>query len=230
MSGSTEEVVMEIIDITLPLHAGTLVYEGDPPFEATQTSRVVKDNPGSLALSILSMGSHSGTHIDAPRHFVEPGGDVEGLDLHALCGPARVVDLRGRGRRIDESTLRSLDLEGVTRLLMKTDNSELLGASAFRRDYTHLTREGAVYLRRELELRLIGIDYLSVDPWPDPWPGFDFPAHHALLDPEPSRSPVVIVESLDLRRVAPGDYELWCLPLKLRGLDGAPVRAVLCRR
>ncbi len=215
---------MIIVDISLPTGPMTPVYEGDPPFEARRVLSLLPDAPCSFNLSLLTMTTHTGTHVDAPLHMLPQGASVERISLDALCGPARVLDLRGRDR-IDEEALKTAPLERAERVLLKTDNEGLLG-KAFQRRFVHLTPDGARYLRSR-GVVLVGIDYLSVDPWPTPGAECSFPAHRALLQGE---RPVVILEGIDLRGVEAGDWELWCLPLRLPGLDGAPARAVLARR
>jgi arylformamidase len=215
---------MTIVDISLPIGPRTPVYEGDPSFEARRVLSLRPDDPCSFNLSLLTMTTHTGTHVDAPLHMLAQGASVESISLDVLCGPARVLDLRGRDR-IDEAALRTAPLEGVERVLCKTDNEGLLD-KVFQRRFVYLAPDGARYLRSR-GVVLVGIDYLSVDPWPSPDAECPFPAHTELLRGD---RPVVILEGIDLRGVDAGDWELWCLPLRLPGLDGAPARAVLARR
>jgi arylformamidase len=184
-------------------------------------------------MSELRLGSHTGTHVDAPRHLVAGAAGVDELLLEVLCGPARVADLRGAGMRLDarvleESAARFAGERGgwPERLLLRTD-TEALERGRFHRGYAHLTRDAAELLR-DRGVRLVGIDSWSVDPWSDD-EAFAFPAHHALLDPRADREPVVIVECLELSGAQQGDWELVCLPLRIEGGDGAPARAVLRR-
>jgi len=207
-----------IIDITLSLRESIAVYEGDPPFRLSPVMRVVQGDPDSFNTSLLCLGTHTGTHVDAPRHFDDARAGVDAIDLEVLCGRARVVDLRGRGRRIDEAVLSSCDLRGVDRLLLRTD-SEGWADGPFDRDYTHLTAGAASWVRAQ-GIRLLGIDSPSVE-------GFDspgMPVHHTLLTQSPA---VVVVEGLDLESVDAGDYDLTCLPLNVVGGDGGPARAIL---
>jgi arylformamidase len=214
---------MEIIDITLPVAPRMLAYAGDAPVEIVPLSFAEPGQTSTYNLSLLHLPTHTGTHVDAPLHFDNAGPDVASLPLDVLCGPARVVSLVGCGPALDRRLLGELDLLGVERLLIKTDNSARLGEPFFH-DYVHLTGDGAEYVRTETGVRVIGIDYLSVDAWPGDCLEFAFPAHHALLD---GPHPVVVIEGLDLRAVEPGDYLMWCLPLKLVAGDGAPARVVL---
>ena len=193
-----------------------VVYEGDPGVEIAPRLEIARGDTANV--SLLSMGSHTGTHVDAPAHFIEGGATVEALPLDSLIGPALVAEV-GCERLIGRRDLESLPLDGQSRLLLKTRNSALWAAGDFSRDFVALDLEGARYLT-ERGLRLIGIDYLSIEAFHSP----GHPVHRHLLG-----AGVVILEGLDLGRVAPGVYELVCLPLPVRGIDGAPCRAVLRR-
>ncbi len=168
--------------------------------------------------SRLNMDVHTGTHIDAPWHFIQSGATVEALELGMLIGPARVEALP------EVSSITALDLEtlqippGTERLLLQTRNSKLWSAedSQFREDFVALTSDAAQWIVNH-GIGLVGIDYLSVQRFSDG------PLTHKLL----LGASVIIVEGLDLSGVQPGLYELCCLPLKLVGADGAPARAVL---
>lgn len=190
-------------------------YPGDPGAEI-KPARQISD--GAIAnLSLLKLGSHSGTHIDAPHHFVDGGKTVDRLSLEALVGPVRVLDLTGVESSIDREQLESSGLEGVTRLLLKTSNSGLWSSADFSEDYVSLSGSAADYLVN-LGIVLLGIDYLSIEQFKSE----DYHVHHALLG-----AGVVVLEGIDLGQVEAGDYELVCLPLKIRGGDGAPARAIL---
>jgi arylformamidase len=209
-------MVSHLIDITLPLTAGMPVYPGEPGPELTPRDEIARGDPANV--SDLSLGTHTGTHVDAPRHFVQGAASVEAMSLDALCGPARVV------RVTDPIAIRRAELEqggldGVVRVLFQTRNSELWEKRGFQKDFVYLESEAADLLL-ERGVRLVGIDYLSIEQFHSK----EYPVHHKLLG-----AGVVIVEGLDLRRVIPGDYDLFCLPLKLVGADGAPCRAVLRR-
>jgi len=205
-----------ILDISLPIHSRMVVYEGDPGVEIAPRLEIARGDTANV--SLLSMGSHTGTHVDAPAHFIEGGATVEALPLDSLIGPALVAEV-GCERLIGRRDLEPLPLDGQSRLLLKTRNSALWAAGDFSRDFVALDLEGARYLT-ERGLRLIGIDYLSIEAFHSP----GHPVHRHLLG-----AGVVILEGLDLGRVAPGVYELVCLPLPVRGIDGAPCRAVLRR-
>lgn len=212
---------MKLIDISTALREGMAVYEGDPRFRVERVHKQVPGNPDTWNTSLLQLGTHVGTHVDAARHFDDRGTGVDGIGLDALCGPARVLDLRGRGPRIDAELLGSFAIEGVERLLLRTD-SERLAGGPFNPDYSSLTLDAAWHLR-DAGVRLIGIDSPSVEAFDSP----GMPVHHALLKRDPV---MVVVEGLDLTQAEAGDWELFCLPLKLVGGDGAPARAVLVRR
>jgi arylformamidase len=211
---------MHIIDISLPLETGMAVYPGDPPFRSDRVARIVPHDPDTWNTSRLELCTHTGTHVDAPRHFDDDAPGAEALPLELLCGPVRVADLRGVGMRIEAASLETLDLNNVERLLLRTD-SESLVDRPFDPDYAHVTEEAARMLRQR-GVRLVGIDSPSIEAFDSP----GMPVHHVLLKQRPS---MVVVEGLDLRNAAAGDYSLFCLPLKLVESDGAPARAVLVR-
>ncbi|MEO7712647.1 MAG: cyclase family protein [Gemmatimonadaceae bacterium] len=206
-----------IYDISVALRTGGVVYPGNPPISIT-AQQAISQGAGAN-VSRLDMGSHSGTHVDAPKHFFDDGAGVDALPLDVLMGPARLIAFADTVKSIGESDLRAHDLTGVTRLLMRTRNSAWLasGATDFHPDYTFLAPDGAAYLV-SLGIKLVGVDYLSVEQFHSG----HHRTHRTLLE-----RGVVIVEGLVLTEPPPGDYELRCLPLKLSGLDGAPARAVL---
>jgi arylformamidase len=201
---------MEIIDISVPIRPGMVTYPGDPD---VRLERVMSIEDGDVAnVSRLDFGAHTGTHVDAPVHFVAGGAGAEALPLDVLVGPAQVVDATALDR-LDAESLSSLQLAGE-RIVLKTRNSELWARDTFAEEFLSFTGDGAAYLV-ERGVRLVGIDYLSVG-------GEE--AHVALLE-----AGVVAVEGLDLRGVEPGEYQLVCAPLKLVGSDGAPARVLLVR-
>jgi len=207
---------MRLIDVTLPFDSQLPLYPGDPPLRL-ERYRTIPESPYEVAL--CSFGTHTGTHVDAPRHFVPGGGDVAGLDLQAMCGRARVLDLRGTGRAITAEVLRSRNIADVERLIFRTaDSPDLVRTQV--EACASLTADAARYLVEATPVRLVGIDALSIETDGSP----DFPAHHALLE---AACPVVILEGLDLREVPAGEYTLWCLPLPLRDADGSPARVLL---
>jgi arylformamidase len=204
----------KIIDVTVPLSADLPVWPGDPAFQLEFTHRMADGQ--ACNLSRLSLGSHAGTHVDAPYHFVAGGTTVDGLPLEILMGKARVVSVPVRDA-VGRDHLESLDLRDDIRLLIKTRNSGTLRQGSFQEDFVYLSPDAATYLV-QAGLKLVGIDYLSIDPHPSA----DHPAHRTLLE-----AGVVVVEGLDLSQVDPGEYDMTCLPLRVAGADGAPARVVL---
>ena len=163
----------------------------------------------------IDIGAHTGTHVDAPVHFLTAGAGAETIPLDRLLGPAVVVDATTVPEVLDAAALGALELpEHPERVLFKTRNSQLWEQPAFTRDFVRLTGDAAELLVAR-GVRLVGIDYLSIG---------DRDAHRVLL-----RAGVVPLEGLDLRRVPPGPYTLVCLPLPVVGSDGAPARALLVR-
>lgn len=208
---------MKIYDITFPISNETPVYEGDPNVKVEVAHSIKKGDVANV--TSLCCGAHTAAHVDAPAHFIEGARRVHELDLHKLIGACRVVELGENIAVIEPEHLG--DLESVERVLFKTRNSQFWNEpeKGFRKDFTYISPEAARLLA-ETEIKLVGIDYLSVEKFGSE----DFATHIALLEKE-----IVIVEGLDLRSVAAGDYELICLPLKIISEtgDGAPARAVL---
>ncbi len=205
----------KIHDISLPVSESLLVWPGDPPVRITQPAHI--DRGDKYTVSRLEIGAHIGTHVDAPAHFVRGGAEVDRLALDVLVGPARVVHMPEAGS-LTEAVLEGLSIPpGTQRLLFRTRNSERWsGAGSFWEEYVGLTNAGARWLVGR-GVRLVGIDYLSISPWDDL-----MTPHQTLLG-----AGVIVVEGLDLRGIAPGVYQLVCLPLKLAGGEGAPARAIL---
>jgi arylformamidase len=193
---------MRIVDVSVPVRPGMIVYPGDPEVRLERVSSIA-DGDG-VNLSRLDLGVHSGTHVDAPLHFVEGGASVEALPLDVLVGPCVVVD------GLDVAAVP----RGAERVLFKTPNSRLWERDEFTEDFVALDGEAARALV-ERGVRLVGIDYVSIG---------DEEAHRVLLG-----AGVVAIESLDLREVEPGEYRLVCAPLKLEGAEGAPARVLLLR-
>jgi arylformamidase len=207
----------KIFDVTVPLSAEVPTFPGDPPFEITFTHAIADGDPYNV--SRISMGSHSGTHVDAPYHFLADGPTVEHLPLEILMGKARVVELLVRDR-VERGELEALDLRDDIRVLFKTRMSGQLRLPAFQEDFVYLTPDAATYLA-QAGIKLVGWDYLSIEKYGSA----DFAAHHALLT-----SGVIIVEGLDLSEVEPGEYDMTCLPLRIVGADGSPARVLLRTR
>lgn len=204
-------------DISAPITSEMPVYEGDPPVSITLSSSIEKGAPYNI--SHLTMSTHTGTHIDAPLHFLRNGKAVDEVSLDVLIGPALVVELIGQ-REISREALNSARLAGEQRVLFKTSNSSLWNERGFRKDFVHMTESAARYLV-EIGVRLVGIDYLSVEKF-----GTTDPITHLTL----LKAGVVILEGLNLSAVESGRYELICLPLRLKGAEGSPCRAVLVEK
>ncbi len=207
----------KIYDITVPLSSEVPTYPGDPPFEVTFTHKIADGQPFNV--SRITLGAHSGTHVDAPYHFLADGATVEQLPLEMLLGKCRVVELMTR-EKVQRSDLEALDLRDDLRVLLKTRMSGQLRQPVFQEDFVYLTEDAATYLA-QVGIKLVGIDYLSIDKFGST----DYPAHRALLE-----TGVVIIEGLDLSEVEPGEYDMICLPLRIVGLDGSPARVILRTR
>lgn len=205
---------MRVIDISVPNRPGMHSYPGDPELRVEAVRRTAAGDVCNLTL--LTMGSHTGTHVDAPYHFLGDGPRLGEVALDRMVGEALVADLRGRAA-VDAAALAGVALRAGDILLCRTDNSWRWESPAFRRDFTYLT-EDAAELLVERGVRAVGMDYLSIERFGSA----DFPVHHRLLG-----AGVFVIEGLDLRSVEPGRYTLVCLPLKFPELDGAPARAVL---
>jgi len=206
---------MELIDISPPLRLGMGVFPGDAAYQVSQTFAIGPGCP--VNVSSVAMSTHCGAHADAPLHYDSRGASIDELELGDFIGPARVIDARGAGALCQFEEIASA-LDGAPpRLLFRlTDRLDpMLWPTGFRA----LAAEAIEQLAAR-GTRLIGVDVPSVDPETSK----DLPSHMAC-----NRHDIRIVENLMLADVAPGDYELIALPLKLQGLDAAPVRAVLRR-
>ncbi len=210
---------MKIYDVSVPISEKTPVYEGDPNVEITVAHSI--KNGDAANVSRLCCGVHTGTHVDAPNHFIEGGRRIDQLDLEKLIGKCRVIELDNDVLEINASHIENANLKYVERVLFKTRNSDFWNdfEQGFRKDFTSIAPDAATMLV-DLNIKLVGIDYLSVEKFGSE----DYETHKTLLGKE-----VVIVEGLDLREVSAGDYEIICLPLKLQGGtgDGAPARTIL---
>lgn len=210
---------MQTYDISLTLSPDCPVWPGDPRVELTRVERMEDGSPYNL--THLRFSAHVGTHVDAPFHFV--GSDattVEKLPLNLLTGRAYVLHLPDEVELINAEVLERANIPPRTRrLLFRTRNSHLWadgGSGAFFENFVAVSEDGAQYLV-DHGVRLVGIDYLSIAPFSE-----GVPTHKTLL-----QAGVVVVEGLDLSQVSQGRYTLYCLPLKIKGSDGAPARAIL---
>jgi arylformamidase len=210
---------MRLFDISVPLSNNTPTYPGDPKFQIQQWLSL--ENGDSANVSMLHFGAHTGTHIDAPAHFIHGAAKVDSVPLELLIGAAEVIEVPRDCLVIDEKFVREHVRTGTKRVLFKTRNSEFWqdNLTTFQIDYTSLSNEAATLLA-QLNVNLVGIDYLSIEKFQSE----SFETHLNLLS-----HGIVILEGLDLSNVPAGRYELICLPLRIAGGDGdgAPARAVL---
>jgi arylformamidase len=209
---------MKIFDVTVAISEKMPIYAGDPPALVESAKQLSAGESSNV--SRLAFGAHTGTHVDAPNHFIDGSRRVDQLDLNKLIGQCRVVRVPDEVQTIDPEHIG--DIEGIERVLFKTKNSAYWNESGFHSDFAHLSPAAADALVAG-GVKLVGIDYLSIERFHSG----DHAVHKAFLSKE-----IVILEGLDLRAVEPGDYELICLPLKYVGGegDGAPARAVLVQR
>ena len=207
-----------VIDISMPLREGMPVYTNNPPFERPVTNVLGRDG-SPVNQSKIVMGAHCGTHIDAPWHFEGDGYATDRVPLDHLVGPARVLHFPDVDR-IERAALEALEWAGVERVLFRTRNSEhWLKSDAFDPNYCYISGPAARFLA-ERKLKLVGTDGLGVEQHGVK----EFVTHHALL-----RNGITVLEGLWLADVPPGDYTLFCGPLRVVGGDGAPARALLVR-
>lgn len=210
---------MRVIDITLTVQPDMPVWPGDTVPAVRRTSSIAAGAEANVSEILMSL--HTGTHVDAPVHFLEGARAVDRIPPDVLYGPCMVVQKREAGD-VTASDLERMRLPADTRrVLVKTPNSRLWDRPdhAFDVGYSALTQDAAAYLISR-QVALVGVDYLSVEQYEAP----GHPVHRLLL-----REGVVVVEGLDLRRAEPGPYTLACLPLKIAGADGSPARALLMR-
>jgi arylformamidase len=209
------------IDVTAILDpATTPVYEGDAPmkFEFLKDMR----RGDALTLSVYSLGAHSGTHIDAPMHFVRDGASIDRVPLEPLIGPARVIDIPDKVQAIDAVELNRHEWRGTQRVLFRTRSSlrRWMESPTFHRDFAYVAPDAAQLLA-DAGVQLVGIDYISAEQFGAPAPR----AHRILLG-----KGIPIVEGLALAGVRAGEYDLIVLPMKVAGHEGAPARAVMRTR
>jgi len=212
---------MKIFDISVPITTEMPIWPGDPKVETTQISAIAN---GDIAnISTVFMGVHTGTHIDAPKHFIDSGITVEEIPMNKLVGEALVIQIDQNVKVITENVLKTIPainiLEKTKKVLFHTRNSTFWKKypNQFRQDYVGIDTSGARFLQ-QFQLDLIGIDYLSIASYEDT----ELP-HQIFLC-----AGIVLLEGLDLSEVPAGIYQLYCLPLKMSVCEGAPARAILC--
>ena len=208
---------MKIYDITVAISDHVPIYKGDPNAQVEAVTEIAHGAHANV--SKMCFGVHTGTHVDAPNHFIDGRRRVDQLELDKLIGKCRVIAIDETADAVLPEHLSRLD--GVERVLFKTRNSAFWNEPerGFRTDFTYISPEAARFMV-DAGIKLAGIDYLSVERFGSE----DFATHITLLEAE-----VVIVEGVDLREVRAGDYELICLPLKYTGGggDGSPARTIL---
>ena len=202
-----------IIDISWPISENMTAYKDRRSVTITSTKQW---QPDKVRESTIAIGSHSGTHIDAPAHFVEHGQTVDQIDLHALIGPCTVYDVIHCDQTITAKDIEKLDIQPGSRVLLKTKNSLLNQTSLFDASFVYVSADGAQALA-DKKILSVGIDYLGIE---RAQPNHE--THSILLT-----AGIIIIEGLRLGHVQAGTYDLCCLPLCLPGLDAAPARAVL---
>ncbi len=209
-------------DISVAISPDLPVWEGDLPVVIRSISSIERGDMANV--SRLEMGAHTGTHVDAPVHFVPGRKGVDMLDLEILIGPAFVADLSHIVGEIGPDDFQSANIPGGTlRLLCKTSSSDLWSKSpaTFNQDFVGISADGAHWLVVH-GIKLIGVDYLGVERFDKV--GSGAPTHHLLLEHE-----MIIIEGLNLSEIPAGGYTLLCLPVKIKNLDGAPCRAILIK-
>ena len=213
---------MKVHDVSLVMRAAMPTWPGEDGPRMTPLRRIAKGD--SANVSVVTFGNHTGTHVDPPVHFIEGAATVDRLPLDALVGPCRVLEFDAPGH-ISAAWLDAAGLpDGAERILFKTRNSERWRKPVrpFDRDFVALDRTAARWCV-ERSVKLVGIDYLSIEPQGPEKEGY--PTHKTLLGAQ-----IVIIEGLDLKDVRPGDYELACGAIKFEGGDGAPARVFLIER
>jgi len=205
-----------IYDVTVPISNAMPVWPGDPPVQLTPKSHVSRDKTHTVHLTAIEMGSHTGTHMDAPFHMIDGGKRLRDFGVDVLVGPATVVDIPS-ARSVGRAELEPFNLNGVERVLLKTENSDHWQDGKFYEHFVYLEPDGAQFLV-DRGVRLVGIDYLSIDKFQSP----SHPSHFVLL-----KNNTLIIEGLNLKAVPAGRYTMVALPLNLQDADGAPTRVIL---
>ncbi len=204
----------KIFDISLPINKDIILYPGDAKVEYLPICTIEKSG---CNMTKITFGSHTGTHIDAPSHFLSNGTTIDKIPLTTFIGKAQVIF-------IEEQEITRQDIQknlnpNIKRVIFKTQNSHLWDLKKFSKKYTYLTEDGADFLI-ENQILLVGIDYVSIERFGTP----DFSVHKRLLSKD-----IPILEGLNLKDVEPGEYFLIATPLKFENLDGSPVRALLLK-
>ncbi|MBF0385609.1 MAG: cyclase family protein [Candidatus Omnitrophica bacterium] len=205
----------KIIDISLSIREGMVGWPSDPKVLIRSFKSLRRGDSSNV--SQLTLGTHAGTHIDAPYHCMEKGKSLDRMPLEALIGECRVIEIKDN-ESIKAPELKKFRIKKNERIIFKTINSKReRRLKAFDRDFIYMTEEAAIFLAKK-KIKAVGIDYLSVGGYKKDGKN----VHEALL-----KRGILIIEGLSLAKVRPGTYELVCLPLKILKADGAPARAVL---
>jgi len=208
---------MKIYDISLTIQPGMVVWPGDPKVELYRKEKI--EDGANANVSYMGISVHTGTHVDAPYHFLNDGSAVDVMPLEVLVGPVLVVELPDSVKQIDAEIINSLSFnEPIERILFKTRNSKFWSQDAgeFHPDFVAINADGAQALI-DHGIKLTGIDYLSIAPYKN-----SRPTHEIIL-----KAGMVVIEGVDLSKVQPGNYTLVCMPLKLKDTDGSPARVIL---
>jgi arylformamidase len=205
-----------IYDVSIPIENGMPVWPTDPAVTLTPSEFPSRDRRHMIRVTSIEMGSHTGTHIDAPYHFVDGGRQLHEIPLKLLVGKVAVFHIAGV-RSINRRHLEQLNWVGIKRVLFRTDNSDRWKDNRFHKDFVFLEPDAGAFLV-EHGLRLVGIDSLSIDRFESE----HHPTHLVLLPQN-----IVVLEGLNLSQIAPGHYHMVALPLKLQDADGAPARVIL---
>jgi arylformamidase len=213
-----DSLINDWLDISVPVRNGMVHWPGDPDFHI---ERATDQEKGDVAtVSRMTLGVHTGTHMDAPLHFIPHARSIDTMPFDATVGPARVIPILDP-KSITREELIGHGISAGERILFKTANSgHSWDSDQFDENFVFISQDGARYLA-EQGIRTVGVDYLSVGGFQEDGPE----THAALLG-----AGIWIVEGLNLRDVEPGEYELVCLPLKLIGAEGSPARAILRRK
>lgn len=205
-----------IYDVSVPVRTGGLIYPGNPEIVIEPQQAISKG--ASANVSRITFGSHTGTHVDAAKHFFDDGQTIDKIPPEKFLGPAILIAFDEPDRvSVGAEDLKRRELKGQKRVLIRTRNSQRLNNPEFDTGYVFLAPDGAEYLV-SIGVELVGVDYLSIEQFHSG----HHKTHRTLLEKD-----VVIIEGLSLSEPVPGNYELVCLPLRLEGLDAAPARAVL---
>ncbi len=204
----------KFIDISMDICPEMIVYDGDDKFSYTTPCNM--ENGDICNTWQMSLNTHTGTHLDAPRHFVKDGVCIDELPISYFAGVAKVIEIKD-SVKITKNELLKYDITGCKKILFKTENSKKTAIDTFCKDYIYIALDAAEHLV-ECGVELVGIDYLSVEKFGN----HTHDTHKKLLE-----NNVALLEGIRLEKVSEGDYYLIALPLKIKGSNGSPVRAVL---